>query len=143
MKTQEALQVQVEGARDVIGSYVSGDADPGEGLLAHVDSSDHGVVRSVSVRWQARYGEGGVTKIDQASWLLGLAMLGRTLQALKAVRAETVPVNHLTMGMTSDHAVATGDGFAVWLSQTYEITLDRYTVIATVTWTGKEPTRAQ
>lgn len=130
-----AMSVRAEELRVVLEDYLRGAADPGDGVLASTLVTDEGSVTQTGVRWQAAYSDGGVAQVDPTAWLLGAAMLARTMINLRARQAPITPqyrapddVRGPTVASVSLH------GFTVWLSQGYLLEIDRYLVGAVVTW---------
>ena len=131
-----SLQQRAEAMRVMLETYLDGGADPGDGVLASTVQSEIGDVQRVEIRWTSVYRDGGVAQVDPTSWLIGVAMVARTLIALRAQQTSIQSQSALSMASASgEFAVsASPRGFTVWMSAAYVVALDRYMVVGIVTW---------
>lgn len=138
--TYDTLMGYADGAKAALDGYFAAKADPGEGLLAQILPHTAEPVEQILVRWSASYSEGGASRIEPTAWMMGLAMLGRTLLWINLHHINRTSLPGVPQGIGADRVcVTSSEGFAVWVSQTYAIESDRYLVTAAVVWLPEPP----
>lgn len=133
--TYDALMACADNVRVAIEHAYVKDLEPEDGLLAEVLPHTAEPVEQVLVRWRASYVEGGVVRVAETAWQTGIDMLVRTLFGLRVQQVPHAAMTEMPGWVDADRVCAvSGYGFAVWMTQSYAIELDRYVVTAYVTW---------